>query len=322
MNVVVLGGAGYIGSAISRRFSLIPGIRLLVGARRPCSVEHGEVVLVDATDADSLAALFSQVDAIVNCVTGSASVIRKNAAAIVSAASNLRDPPIIIHMSSMAVYGDCIGSVDETLIHPSGGNWYARAKANAETALIEYAEERGNTTIFRIGCAFGAGSPLWVDRIGILLKNGRLGDLGELGDGWSNLVHVNDIAEAVALTMEERTPRTTIYNLAAPDSPRWNRYFTDLALAIGCTPIQYKTKLSMFLETRLLAPPLAVFSRVSDQKTIKASAIHYLPPSLLRLFRQQIHLNVSRIENDFDFPWTSYEKGLSDSANYFNLRFG
>ncbi len=90
MRVLVLGGTGFVGRAISKRLNEVQGVETIIGARNRVSIDDGEFVSVDATNSVSLFDAFSDIDVVVNCVTGSAKTIRDNAAAIIDAASRAR----------------------------------------------------------------------------------------------------------------------------------------------------------------------------------------------------------------------------------------
>ncbi|MGI9317827.1 MAG: NAD-dependent epimerase/dehydratase family protein [bacterium] len=322
MNILVLGGTGFVGRTITKHLSEIQGVEVRIGARRPGIVDGHSCIRLDATDKESLTSALSDVDVVVNCITGSANIIRDSAAVIVNAANSIGRSIKLIHMSSMAVYGRSQGVLDEKAPLSDDGNWYGKAKIDAEHSLTRYAENGGSSTILRIGCVIGENSALWVDRIGQLIKSGRLGDLGHMGDGWSNLVHVNDVAKAVVLSINHREPVASVYNLSAPDSPRWNYYFKDFALHLGCVPLRYKTPLSMAVESRLVAPPLKALERLSDKGWIKAPQIPCIPPSLLYLWSQQIKLDSSLITHELGLKWTPYETALIDGESYFKRKFG
>ena len=104
----------------------------------------------------------------------------------------------------------------------ASGRINARAKCEAEAHMLTYARAGGTVVMLRPGCVWGPGSDLWVGRIGRLLRSRRLGDLGAAGDGWTNLVHVDDVCKAAVAALGLVQPRGEIrtYNLAAPDSPR------------------------------------------------------------------------------------------------------
>lgn len=322
MNILVLGGTGFVGRVLSAKLAEIEGSRVIVAARNLGTASSFENIRVEATNVESVASASKGIDVIVNCVTGSGTDIRSNADAVRSVAENSNGRIRVMHMSSMAVYGSQQGALDETTAVADDGNWYGQAKIEAETMLGDLAKAGGSVTIFRIGCVYGARSQMWVDRVGLLLRNGRLGDLGVLGDGWSNLVHVNDIAETVKLALLSEARGLQVYNLSAPDSPRWNDYFTDFALAAEFTPVRYKTALSMAVETRLIAPPLKILERLAAKGLLKTPKAQCIPPSLLRLWSQHIKLDGSKVTANLGLKWTPYKTGLKDSIDYFLETYG
>ncbi|MBK8973379.1 MAG: NAD-dependent epimerase/dehydratase family protein [Hahellaceae bacterium] len=294
-------------------------IRVVIGSRHPTPATKIETVSVNVLEESSLATLLVGFDAVVNCVTGDGQTISQGAFTLVNAALSLPRKPHLIHMSTMAVYGTEEGRVDEQSRLLSDIGWYGEAKVEAESCFRRYGDEGGPATVFRIGCVFGPGSDLWSRRIAQLLTSRRLGDLGADGDGWSNLVHVDDIAQATLLAL--RKPSVSagqIYNLAAPDSPRWNRYFRDLALKIGATPLKYVTPRYLWVETHVFAPPLKVIERVL-KKVRKATGRlpDGIPPSLARLWAQQIRLDSTKVERELGLKWTQYDVGLLSSAESF-----
>lgn len=321
MKILVLGGTGFIGRAVVEHLERIQSFDIRLGTRKRNPVTD-RFLSVDATDEESLTRAFSDMDVVVNCVTGSGKTIRDNATAVVSAADSANRRIDIVHMSSMSVYGYKHGVFDENTQLSNGGNWYSKAKIFAEDVFGNYAEDKASCTIFRIGCAIGPSSTLWVDRIGRLIQRRRLGDLGHLADGWSNLVNVDDIAKAVKLTVANPETGTRIYNLSAPDSPRWNTYFKDFAKGIGCVPPKYKTPLSMAVETKLLAPPLKAMQRVSNVCSIKALDLPCIPPSLLRLWSQQIKLDSTRVARTLGLEWTPYQEAIREITDYFRKKYG
>ncbi len=157
-------------------------------------------------------------------------------------------------------------------------------------------------------------------RIGRWLQAGRLGDLGIAGDGWANLVHVDDVCQALLLALQLPTAQGEIpvFNLAAPDSPRWNEYFVDLALAIKATPVRRLGRRRLQLDAWLFGPPLKVaelaLKRLGGHGPKLPDA---LPPGLLGLWSQHIHLDTQAATGRLGVQWTPYADGLRDSALWF-----
>ena len=110
--------------------------------------------------------------------------------------------------------------------------------------------------VFRPGCEYGPGGELWSRRVAKWLLARRLGDLGAAGDGYCNLVHIDDLVHAVLLSLRRPAAVGQIFNLAAPDPPTWNEYLVKYAIALGAVPVKRISKRALALETKILAIPL------------------------------------------------------------------
>jgi nucleoside-diphosphate-sugar epimerase len=340
LKVLVLGGSGFLGQRLLHALADCPGVEAL-GASRRASVGPIRTAGVagkaesrastrwrelDSCDLPSVRAALTGMDAVVNCVAGSATAIAEGARVLVQAALQAGRPRIV-HLSSQAVYGAAEGWVRANAVpDPDPGlGWYGRAKCQAEAQLRRYAGEGGQSMILRPGCIHGPGSQLWVGRIGRWLQAGRLGDLGAAGDGWSNLVHVDDVVSALmaALWRPLVPGEQPVWNLAAPDSPRWNQYFVDLALALDATPVRRLGR-QLRLDAWLAGPPLKL-AEIALQKIASrtASDLHLtgrlpeaIPPGLLRLWRQELRLD-SRAATQLGLRFMPYEASLTASAQWF-----
>ncbi|HUR90640.1 MAG TPA: NAD(P)-dependent oxidoreductase [Ramlibacter sp.] len=308
MKVLVLGGTGYIGSHLVARLAQT-GWATPVGTSRRSGI--------DTTDPVSMARALKGMDAVINCVAGSRGAIAQGAKVLVEAAEHAGKPRIV-HLSTMSVYGALEGEVNEGSPRDSSIGWYAKAKCEAEDIIADY---EGGAVMLRPGCVWGAGSELWVGRIGRLLRARRLGDLGAAGDGWSNLVAVDDVCEAVLASLRiAATPgMPRVFNLAAPDSPRWNDYFVDLALAIGATPVARLSPRRLKLDAKLLGPPLKVAEILLRKARRSTQDLpDPIPPGLLGVFERQLHLRGELAQDDLGLVFTPYERVLQESAAWFN----
>jgi nucleoside-diphosphate-sugar epimerase len=318
MKVLVLGGSGYIGSRLCAMLRDSGWATPVSGSprRRAAGVES---VRVDACDAASLAQALQGADAVVNCVAGNALAIAEGARALAQACA-AAGCGRIVHLSSMSVYGLLEGVVrEEAPLDPSLG-WYAKAKCEAESHMAAFARDGGSVVSLRPGCVWGPGSQLWVGRVARLLRAGRLGDLGVAGDGWSNLVHVDDVCSAVlaALRLEQAAGQIRTYNLGAPDSPRWNEYFVDLALAIGATPVRRIAPLQLRMDAWLAGPPLKIAQSLLSRARIAAHVVpDPLPPGLLGLWERHLHLDSQSAQRELRVAWTPYWDALKQSAAWF-----
>lgn len=309
MRVLVLGGTGHIGAHLCAKLQAS-------GWATPVSTSlHGRShsMRLDTCDEAALTAAFRQVDAAVNCVSGSSQAIAQGARVLSRAARTARMLRVV-HLSSMAVYGEREGLFHEAVPLLPVRAWYDRAKQEAEEAMRELASAGGAVTVLRPGCVWGPGSRLWVDRIAQWLSSGRLGDLGAGGDGWTNGVHVDDVCEAVLHALRDPgTPGTwRAWNLAAPDSPRWNEYFADLALAIGATPLLRIPPLRLRLDAWLAGPVLQLGLRFRPQNAARGPSP--ITPRLVALWARQLKLDASAATTGWNLAWTPYARALHQGA--------
>ena len=318
MKILVLGASGHIGKRLLHKLKATDWAQPIPASRRRGHPNWNHHVQVDALDPKGLSAALEGCDCVVNCVAGDFKSIATGAENLVKA-SLAAGCKRIVHLSTMSVYGSAEGTVTEQhRLDPSLG-WYARAKCEAEETMRRFAQMGGEAVILRPGCVFGAGSQLWVGRIGRWLLAGRLGDLGVGGDGWSNLVHVDDVCDAALAAIRLAVGRgdLPVFNLAAPDSPRWNDYFVDLALAIGATPVRRISARQLRFDAMLAGPPLKIIEKLLDKLRVSHAWLpDPLPPSLVRLWSRQIRLDARAVER-LPLRWKSYDAGLRDSVEWF-----
>lgn len=309
MKVLVLGGNGFIGRAIVDQLSRSDWAEPVVASRSAG---------VDSRDEAALTRALGGMDAVINCVAGEGASIAEGAACLTRAAlaaGRVR----LVHLSTMSVYGRSEGLVSESHAQVDDLGWYGHAKIAAEAHMQRYREAGGDVVMLRPGCVVGAGSVAWVGRMAQWLAAGRIGDLGPWGDGPANLVDVVDVAQAAVAALRYAVPQGTApaFNLAAPDSPRWNDYFCDLALAIGATPLKRLGARQLKFEALVKGVPLKVAERVMSRLKLDTSGLPPgIPPSLLGLWRQQIELDSSAATRDLGVRWTPYADTLAHSARW------
>ena len=318
MKVLVLGGTGHIGKRLLEMLASTSRDAPTGASRQPVAPATPGITWtrLDTCDVSQLTMALQGFDAVVNCVAGDARSISQGTQALVHAAQKAGNPRII-HLSTLSVYGPVEGLVrEDAMLNPALG-WYGRAKCEAEHSIGEYAGHGGEAVILRPGCVFGPHSELWVGRIARWLQAGRLGDLGTGGDGWSNLVHVDDVCRAAmaALRLPAKSGELPVFNLAAPDSPRWNTYFVDLGVALNLTPVKRIKKSQLQMDAWLAGPPLKLAHMLSKRfKQTRLTVPDYISPGLPGLWAQHIRLDAARAGQHLGLGWTPYAAGLQSSA--------
>jgi nucleoside-diphosphate-sugar epimerase len=313
--VLVLGGDEYIGGRVLLALAASDWARPmadLTGAKWARQADI-EAVRFDATNPASLSSALSGVDAVVNCLSGRPSVIAAAASALFGTAARCTEPPLIVHISSMSVYGSAVGDISEDApLHDSLGS-YARAKVEAERVAAHYARK----VILRPGCEYGPGGELWSGRIAKWLLGRRIGDLGAGGDGYCNLVHIDDLVAAAMLSLRQPAAVGGIFNLGMPDPPTWNEYFARYAKALGAVPMKRISRRWLSLETKVLAVPLKVLEIAAQRVGVVPFLPPPIPPSLLLLARQEIRLDSARARRVLGWECRPLEQGLAETAAWF-----
>lgn len=309
--VLVLGAGGFIGRRIVTALAAGGWARPVAAGRHSASLPGGEGVEVralDATDPEGLAPVLEGVGAVVNCVAGSAPNIVSAARVLFATAARCAAPPRIVHLSSLAVYGSARGEVDESTPLSGTREPYGAAKLVAEQLALSYPR----AVILRPGIVYGPASPWWSDRIARLLVARRLGDLGAAAQGVCNLVHVNDVAEAVVRSVRAADVEGQIFNLALPQPPTWNEYFRRYAQALGATPLRRISGARLAFELAVRGPLLKVTEMLGH-----ADGAPPLRPWLLRLCRHDITMRAQRIVQALGLAWTPLDGGLAGTAAWF-----
>lgn len=307
--VLILGAGGFVGRQVTATLAASGGIRPIAvsrhaDGRQPVGVESR---CLDVADEKALTGALKDVDAVVNCVAARPSAMRRADRSLFAACQKI-GRPLVVHLSSMAVYGDATGSIDESAPLADIQGPYAAAKLAAE----QTAERYGRAVVLRPGCIYGPGGPQWSGRIARLLQSRRIGDLGAGGDGIANLVHVEDVAAAVLAALQTGAAEGQAFNLAMSGAPTWNDYFLSFAKALGAVPIRRLSERRIGFETRYLAPPLKLAEIAA--RRIGRSPPPPISPSLSRLWRQEIRLESGKAETLLGLRWTALSEGLAETA--------
>jgi nucleoside-diphosphate-sugar epimerase len=319
LRVLVLGADGFIGSHLSGALAAGDWATPIAAGRRPSAASAGGPsarLQFDATDQDALEHALQGIDAVVNCISGSGQTIAASARVLLAAAARQSRPPRVVHMSSMAVYGAASGLVSESA-PLDGKDPYALAKIAAESECSRYSE----AVVLRPGIVYGPRSRQWTERVGRWLVQRRVGDLGAAGDGCCNLVYVDDVVGAISQCLRLPGVAGQAFNLAMAQPPTWNDYFIAFGRQLGAVPVARIGRRRLKLESTLLAPPLKIAEILLDKVRLHSIVLpEPIPPSLLRLWRQDMRLDVTRSEQLLQLRWTSLADGLAQSARWFRQR--
>ncbi len=253
--VLVTGAAGFIGGHVLRHLSCDEGLCVIAATR---AGRDGARVL-DLRDPAGMPAALAGVAAVVHCAVGDRAVTVDGTASLLRAAAEA-GVRRVVHLSSVAVYGAASGVVrEDAALVAATGNGYAAWKAAAEQACLA---ERGVESVrLRPAIVYGAGGTLWVSQMARRIRSGRWGVFGPAGDGLCNLVHVSDVATAVAAALRAPAAAGSAFNVNGPEAITWNAWFARLAAGIGAGPLPAVSPRRLYLRS-LAALPLKAVARL------------------------------------------------------------
>jgi nucleoside-diphosphate-sugar epimerase len=313
--VLIIGAAGFIGRRVVGALAgsdWASPIACIHRVPRPDQANIRQVKL-DATDSASMTAALRGIDAVVNCLAGDASAITASTRVLFATAANASPTPLIVHLSSMAVYGSTSGDVSEDAPLRGDLGPYSSAKVEAEAIAGSYAKR----VILRPGIVYGPQSEQWSGRIGQWLFAHRVGDLGAAGDGYCNLVHVDDVVAAIVSSLRRPEAAGAAFNLALPEPPTWNEYFIGYAKALGAVPVKRISRRQLAIESKILAAPLKALEIAARAAGFGRFAPPPIPPSLLRLMCQEIRLMPTHAQQELDWTCKPLEQGLAEAAQWY-----
>jgi len=318
--ILVLGASGFIGRRLFRALATSDWASPVAGSRRTMDspgrgMDEPSSIRVDATNPGQVERALKGISGVVNCVAGNPETIVNSARALFAAAASQPIAPTIVHLSSMAIYGSTTGDVDESASSSRERSAYGEAKYRAE----QFAASYPNSVVLRPGIVYGPESSQWSARIAQMLFARRLGDLGAGGDGYCNLVYVDDLVQAIIQSLRDPGVRGRTFNLSLPHPPTWNEYFMLYAQALGAVPVKRIGARRLKIEAKVLAPPLKIAELLAGRiaPRLAPRIPQAIPNSLVGLFRQEIKLNASAATHDLDLRWTPLNDGLARTAAWY-----
>ena len=219
MNILVVGGAGYVGGGIVDKLKQTHNVTVYDSLiyeesyRKDVNFVYGDI-----RNHDKLLPLLKENDAVIwlaalvgdgACSINPELTFEINSESVKFLANNFDKR--VIFLSTCSVYGAQEGLLDESsTINPLSE--YASSKVQAEEYLSD-----SNAIIFRLGTLFGISDEFSRIRLDLVvnilvtkaLTEGKLTVFG--GEQWRPLLHVIDVANAIAHTIESDI--TGIFNL-------------------------------------------------------------------------------------------------------------
>ena len=246
--VLVTGANGFVGGwfveamFLSGWASVRAGISRWSGAARIARFPI-DIRLCDIMSKESLDAALQGVDAVVHCARGREddSPVTTEGTRLLLERARVAGVRKVIFMSSVAVYGDATGVVEEDTAPAGPLTAYGATKVRAEEICREMADETMSVVALRPTLIYGPFSEQWTIPYLYRFASRRWKRLGELGQGKCNLVYVGDLVHFSRYLLSHDTGPYAVFNANGPEIPTWNSYLDRFNSAMGYPPLEERS---------------------------------------------------------------------------------
>jgi nucleoside-diphosphate-sugar epimerase len=238
--VLVTGAGGFIGGRVVEVLHQL-GADVRAGVRRWASgARIGrlpiDLVACDLDDPRQLDEACAGVDAIVHCAVNLQPIpdAERQLRHLLDAATR-HGVCRFVHLSTMEVYGEPEGDIDETrtCTPEQAHSHYARLKIRLEDVCREYLGRGLPVVVLRPTIVYGPFSESWTVEIAQRLLTSTWSLSSADTQGTCNLVYIDDLMAAIVSALEVPGAVGEVFNINGPERLTWDDYFQAMSRALG-----------------------------------------------------------------------------------------
>jgi len=341
--ILVTGAGGFVGGTLVEALHFAGTHHVRAGIARWSSaprVARLPVTLIqcDVLKPDELAEAFIGVDYVIHCAVGEDSRIIVDGTENVLRAAVRAGVKRVVYISSVAVYGEATGVVDEETKPPPGTlSPYGVAKAAAEAFCKDSGRDL-DVVVMRPSIIYGPFSARWTMLYALRLKSRRWKQLGALGRGKCNLVNVHDVARYAISAVRQEGVAGEIFNINGPEVVTWNDYLLRFNDQLGMPAMASQTTSRTWVKAGAMGPIRAIGKYALQHHAPQLLWLSHRSDGLKRLMQQteltlkctpnqdelklfclDAHYLTGKAERAFGFrPMIGIDEGLAMSVAWLN----
>ena len=240
-SILVTGAGGFIGGRVVEILVQLnypdvrPSVRRWATAARIGRYPI-EPIQCDLLDIQSVRQAVAGIEYVIHCAVGDRAATVEGTRNLLQAAldANVRR---VIHLSTIDVYGQSEGVLDETAPLTRTGREYGDTKIEAEEICKQFHAAGLEVVILRPTIVYGPFSDLWTLEFAEKFVKQAWMLPKESCQGRCNLVHVDDLVHSILLAMKAEEVSGEAFNVNGPDDVTWQTYFEELNRALGLPPL-------------------------------------------------------------------------------------
>lgn len=338
--VLITGASGFIGGRLAEILHLSNKQKVKAAINRwPNAARLGrfsmDTVQMDLMDPVTIENALDGVTDVVHCAKGTYDVTVQGTKNLLESALR-KGVRRFIHMSTTEVYGNVTGEIDENAPLAYSGNEYNRMKVDAEKICLQYIKKGLPITVLRPSIVYGPFSKSWTIRFANLMLNRKWGLLEGIGNGRCNLVYVDDLVNAILLSLHNEETSGEAFNIVGPEVVTWNEYFYRYNECLGMPSLKRMPSAIASTKARMMQPirMLGGVARKHFMQPLKKIAEAFEPfdnfvrgaeralkstphPDELKLYSRNVLFVTARARKVLNFnPEITLEAGLARAVDW------
>jgi len=256
--ILVTGAGGFIGGRLVEVLSLSGYAPVRASIRRWASAARigrlpVEIVQCDILDSSQVQSAMKGVRAVIHCAKGGPDGTTIGTRNLLQCALDT-GVERVVYFSTIEVYGDAEGDLDESVPTIRSGRPYGDSKIEAEETCLDFVRQGLPVAILRPSLVYGPFSTYWTVELAERLVGGGTFPAKEDAGGVCNLVYVDDVVAATLLALRKDSAVGEAFNVNGPERVTWAEYLEAFRNALELSHDPHGGRLATRLRSLTMTP--------------------------------------------------------------------